>query len=218
MTTNSLTALITGGTSGIGRAAANKLAQLGIHVIVVGRNAERGEKTVAEIRAAGGEADFISTDLRDASSAREVARRAVELGTGHVDILINNAGIFPFGPTHETTEEVFESVYSLNVKAPNGKIPALLIRISTWPFPSSTALLATSRALDASRRSDDIKSASPPAARISATVFSPRSALRPTTMTWMPSWASLLAAARPIPLVPPVISAVNELVVICNFP
>lgn len=80
MTGNSLTALITGGTSGIGRATANKLAQLGIHVIVVGRNAERGEKTVAEIRALGGEADFISSNLRDASSAREVARRAVELG------------------------------------------------------------------------------------------------------------------------------------------
>ena len=55
MATDSSTALITGGTSGIGRAAATKLAQLGIHVIVVGRNAERGEKTVAEIRAAGGE-------------------------------------------------------------------------------------------------------------------------------------------------------------------
>jgi NAD(P)-dependent dehydrogenase (short-subunit alcohol dehydrogenase family) len=118
MTTNSLTALITGGTSGIGRAAANKLAQLGIHVIVVGRNAEHGEKTVAEIRAAGGDADFISSDLRDASSVREVAKRAVELGNGHVDILINNAGIYPFGPTHEMTEEVFENVYSLNVKAP----------------------------------------------------------------------------------------------------
>src|SRR3989442_2623405 len=117
MTTNALSALITGGTSGIGRATANKLAQLGIHVIVVGRNAERGEKTVAEVRAAGGKADFISSDLRDASSAREVTRRAVDLGHGHVDILINNAGIFPFGRTHETTEEVFESVYSLNVKA-----------------------------------------------------------------------------------------------------
>lgn len=113
-----LTALITGGTSGIGRAVANKLAQLGIHVLVVGRNRERGEKTVAEIRAAGGQADFIASNLRDASSAREVAKRAVELGGGHVDMLINNAGIFPFGPTHETTEETFDSVYSLNVKAP----------------------------------------------------------------------------------------------------
>ena len=100
MITNSSTALITGGTSGIGRAAANKLAQLDIHVIVVGRNARRGEKTVNEIRAAGGKADFISSDLRDATTARDVARRAVELGNGDVDILINNAGIFPFGPTH----------------------------------------------------------------------------------------------------------------------
>src|SRR5216683_8342949 len=118
MTTNSSIALITGGTSGIGRAAANKLAQLGIHVLVVGRNAERGAKTVAEIRAAGGKADFISSDLRDASSARDVARRAVEVGNGHIDILINNAGIFPFGPTHDTTEDVFDSVYALNVKVP----------------------------------------------------------------------------------------------------
>src|SRR6059058_203152 len=118
MSTNSSTALITGGTSGIGRAVANKLAALGIHVIVVGRNVERGKKTVAEIRAAGGKADFISSDLRGAESARELARKAIELGNGHVDILINNAGIYPFGPTHEMTEEMFEHAYALNVKAP----------------------------------------------------------------------------------------------------
>jgi NAD(P)-dependent dehydrogenase (short-subunit alcohol dehydrogenase family) len=118
MTSNASTALITGGTSGIGRAAANKLARLGIHIVVVGRNAERGKKTVEEIRAAGGEADFISSDLRDAASAREVAKRAIELGNGHVDILVNNAGIYPFGPTHEMTEEQFDHVFSLNVKAP----------------------------------------------------------------------------------------------------
>src|SRR5213596_3758739 len=125
MATDSSTALITGGTSGIGRATANKLAQLGIHVLVVGRNVERGEKTVAEIRAAGGKADFIASDLRDASRAREVARRAVELGNGRVDILVNNAGMFPFGPTHETTEEVFDGVYSLNVKVPYFLVAAL---------------------------------------------------------------------------------------------
>ena len=118
MTTDISTALITGGTSGIGRAVANKLAQLGIHAVVVGRNAERGQKTVDEIRAAGGKADFISSDLRDAASAREVARKAIDLGNSHVDILVNNAGIYQFGPTHEMTEEQFDRVFSLNVKAP----------------------------------------------------------------------------------------------------
>jgi NAD(P)-dependent dehydrogenase (short-subunit alcohol dehydrogenase family) len=113
-----ITALITGGTSGIGQAVAKKLAQLEINVIVVGRSEERGKKTIAEIRRAGGQADFVASDLRDASSVREVARRAVELGNGHVDILINNAGVYPFGPTHEMTEEQFDTVYSLNVKAP----------------------------------------------------------------------------------------------------
>src|SRR5690348_1973378 len=108
MTNDSLTALITGGTSGIGRATANKLAQLGIYVLVVGRDLERGKKTIDEIRTAGGKADFIPSDLRDAASTREVAKKAIELGNGHVDILINNAGIYPFGPTHEMTEEQFD--------------------------------------------------------------------------------------------------------------
>lgn len=118
MTTDTSVALITGGTSGIGRAVANQLAHLGIHVLVVGRNQERGENTIADIRAAGGKACFIASDLRDASSAQAVARKAIEMGNGHVDILINNAGIYPFGPTHEITEELFDRVYSLNVKVP----------------------------------------------------------------------------------------------------
>jgi NAD(P)-dependent dehydrogenase (short-subunit alcohol dehydrogenase family) len=50
MANSNLTAIITGGTSGIGRTTANKLAQLGVHVLVVGRSAERGKKTVDEIR------------------------------------------------------------------------------------------------------------------------------------------------------------------------
>jgi NAD(P)-dependent dehydrogenase (short-subunit alcohol dehydrogenase family) len=125
MTKDTATALITGGTSGIGLATAKKLAQLGIHVLVVGRNAERGKKAVDEIRAAEGKADFISSELRGADSAREVARKALELGDGHVDILINNAGIYPFGPTHEMTEEQFDRVFSTNVKAPYFLVAAL---------------------------------------------------------------------------------------------
>src|SRR5260370_3695731 len=103
MTDNNSTALITGGTSGIGLATAKKLAELGIHVLVVGRNGERGKKAVDEIRRAEGKADFIASELLGADSAREVARKAIELGSGHVDILINNAGIYPFGPTHAMT-------------------------------------------------------------------------------------------------------------------
>jgi NAD(P)-dependent dehydrogenase (short-subunit alcohol dehydrogenase family) len=118
MTSNNATALITGGTSGIGRAAVNKLAQLGIHVLPVGRDAEAGKKTIGEIRAAGGEADLILADLQDAASAHTLVKRAIELGNGHVDILINNVGIYPFGPTHEMTEEQFDRVFSINVKVP----------------------------------------------------------------------------------------------------
>lgn len=130
MTSNTSTALITGGTSGIGRATAMKLAKLGIHVVVVGRNAERGKNTVEEIRAAGGKADFISSDLRDAGTAREVAKRAIELGNGHINILINNAGIYPFGPTHEMTEEQFDHVFSVNVKVPYFLVAELAPRMA----------------------------------------------------------------------------------------
>jgi NAD(P)-dependent dehydrogenase (short-subunit alcohol dehydrogenase family) len=118
MTGNTATALITGGTSGIGRATARKLAELSIHVLALGRDAEAGKKTIDEIRAAGGEADLIVADLRDAASAHTVVKKAIELGNGHVDILINNVGIYPFGPTHEMTEEQFDRVFSINVKVP----------------------------------------------------------------------------------------------------
>lgn len=86
-------------------------------VLVSGRDAQRGEAVVSAIRANGGEADFLQADLRDGASARDLARRAVDIA-GHVDILVNNAGIYPFGPTAETSEEAFDAVYATNVKAP----------------------------------------------------------------------------------------------------
>jgi len=112
------TALVTGGNSGIGRAVAVALAERGAHVVLSGRDGDRGEQAVTTIRAAGGTADFVKADLGDEASARALARQAEDLGGGHVDILINSAGIFPFGPTHETAETDFDRVFDINVKAP----------------------------------------------------------------------------------------------------
>ena len=119
------TALITGSTSGIGRATAEKLAAAGARVIITGRDHARGDATVAAIREAGGTADFVAAELSDASSVRELAARALELGDGHVDILVNNAGIFPFGPTAATTEDEIDAVAAVNVKAPFLLVAAL---------------------------------------------------------------------------------------------
>src|SRR5271163_4893469 len=112
------TALVTGATSGIGRAAAVALARRGAHVLISGRNANRGDAVVTAIRAAGGKADFVAADLANGDSVRALARRAVELGGGHVDILVNNAGVFPFGPTPDASDADIDTVYAVNVKAP----------------------------------------------------------------------------------------------------
>ena len=112
------TALVTGGNSGIGRAAAVALARNGAHVVLSGRDAVRGEQAVAAIRQAGGTSDFVKADLGDEASARALAREAETLGGGHVDILVNSAGVFPFGPTHDANEADFDWVYDVNVKVP----------------------------------------------------------------------------------------------------
>ena len=111
------TALVTGATSGIGKATALALAHRGARVLVSGRDAVRGHDVVAAIRADRGQADFLKAELDDADSTLNLARRALEVA-GHVDILVNNAGIYPFGPTADTTIETFNSVYLTNVRAP----------------------------------------------------------------------------------------------------
>jgi NAD(P)-dependent dehydrogenase (short-subunit alcohol dehydrogenase family) len=112
------TALVTGGNSGIGRVIATQLAERGAHVIVTGRDVGRGADVVKTIQAAGGKADFLPVDLADTASVRKLANEAIALGGGHVDILINNAAIFPFGATAQVPEGDFDSVFAINVKAP----------------------------------------------------------------------------------------------------
>jgi NAD(P)-dependent dehydrogenase (short-subunit alcohol dehydrogenase family) len=119
------TALVTGATSGIGRATALAPAAAGANVAVSGRDKDKGRAVVDTIRAAGGSATFVAADLVDAEAATDLAARATEALGGRVDILVNNAGVFPFGPTASFDEATFDAVYALNVKAPWFLVAAL---------------------------------------------------------------------------------------------
>jgi NAD(P)-dependent dehydrogenase (short-subunit alcohol dehydrogenase family) len=107
------TALVTGATSGIGRAVAKALAQDGAEVLVHGRDAERGAQVVEEIQADGGQARSISADINQPVDLRRLADEA-----GDVDVLINNAGMAWFGPTTELDLDTFDQLFAANVRAP----------------------------------------------------------------------------------------------------
>jgi NAD(P)-dependent dehydrogenase (short-subunit alcohol dehydrogenase family) len=106
-------ALVTGGTSGIGREVAKQLAALGAEVYVSGRDAARGAETVAEIEGAGGRGRFVAADLADFDAIGKLAEEV-----GAVDVLVNNAGIFDFAPTPEESRANFEAMFDVNVRAP----------------------------------------------------------------------------------------------------
>jgi len=113
-------ALVTGATSGIGRAIALQLARDGAEVIVHGRDAARGAHTVEAITAAGGRARFVAADL---STPAEISRLATEVGD--VDVLVNNAGFAVFGPTAALQVEQFDALFASNVRAPFFLVAAL---------------------------------------------------------------------------------------------
>ncbi|QDZ15484.1 SDR family NAD(P)-dependent oxidoreductase [Humibacter ginsenosidimutans] len=105
-------ALVTGATSGIGRATALKLAEDGAEVLVHGRDAARGARVVQEIGDAGGRARFIAADLGDSAGAIDLAAQA-----GEVDILVNNAGFSWFGPSEQLDAATLRSLFASNVEA-----------------------------------------------------------------------------------------------------
>lgn len=112
-------ALVTGATSNIGRAIAERFAAEGAHVVVSGRSAERGTEVVDAIRARGGRADFVQADLDGgAEASRALAEEAGSILGGGIDVLVNNAGIYPGDSTADTDEKSFDHVYAVNVKAP----------------------------------------------------------------------------------------------------
>jgi NAD(P)-dependent dehydrogenase (short-subunit alcohol dehydrogenase family) len=115
-----LGALVTGASSGIGRAAAEELGRRGAEVVVHGRDAARGAAVVNTITADGGQARFVAADLDDLAQLDDLVDRA-----GTVDVLVNNAGFSWFGPTADLDAATFDRLFAANVRAPYFLVGAL---------------------------------------------------------------------------------------------
>jgi NAD(P)-dependent dehydrogenase (short-subunit alcohol dehydrogenase family) len=107
-------AIVTGATSGIGRATAMVFAREGAHTVVAGRDPKRGEETVAEIKSKGGEAALILADLTAAMHVERMVKTTVEM-YGRLDVLVNNAGIYAEGNVIEATETDWHRVLLVNL-------------------------------------------------------------------------------------------------------
>jgi meso-butanediol dehydrogenase / (S,S)-butanediol dehydrogenase / diacetyl reductase len=109
-------ALITGATSGIGKATALLFAAEGAQVVITGRRAELGQRLVTEIQQQGGHSLFIQADHSQADNCSRVVERTLA-EFGRVDILFNNAGIVTSGTAETTTDEVWNETFAINVTA-----------------------------------------------------------------------------------------------------
>jgi len=123
-------ALITGGTTGIGRATAIAFAREGARVVVSGRKADEGEKTVALAREAGGEARFVRADVARPEEVENLVRETVR-AFGRLDVAFNNAGVDEvIGPLAEKDLDTYARVFDVNVRglflSMKHEIPALL--------------------------------------------------------------------------------------------
>jgi NAD(P)-dependent dehydrogenase (short-subunit alcohol dehydrogenase family) len=112
------TALITGSTDGVGRLVAKRLGEAAARVLVHGRNRERGERVVTEIKETGGSAEFLAADLSALVEVRRLAE-AVQQRTDRLDLLINNAGIGTggSGAPRQTSPDGHELRFAVNYLA-----------------------------------------------------------------------------------------------------
>lgn len=108
-------ALVTGGTSGIGRATAVLFAREGARVVVVGRNEARGQQVVEEIEGAGGTARFIRCDVRFVGDCRRAVEETLD-AFGRLDILFNNAGVYYPNTILDCTEEEWDLTVDIGLK------------------------------------------------------------------------------------------------------
>ncbi|RZS68416.1 NAD(P)-dependent dehydrogenase (short-subunit alcohol dehydrogenase family) [Agromyces ramosus] len=110
------TALVTGGNQGLGRAFAFGLAEAGARVAIAGRSEPRNAAIVAEARGAGYEFLAITADITDDEQVTEMMGSAID-GLGRVDVLVNNAGACIHKPSFEVTDQEWDAVWDLNVRA-----------------------------------------------------------------------------------------------------
>ena len=109
-------ALITGGTSGIGFACAERFAEEGATVIMASRGEERGKEAEAALRGQGYNAVFIPCDVSNRESV-EALKQQVQERYGRLDILVNNAGVLRTGSLEEITDEDWDLTYNTNLKS-----------------------------------------------------------------------------------------------------
>jgi NAD(P)-dependent dehydrogenase (short-subunit alcohol dehydrogenase family) len=155
--------LVTGATAGIGRETAKLFARRGARVVAAGRDTERGAETVAAIEAEGGRAEFVAADFTDIQSVQRLRGQV-----GEVDVLVNNAGAFPFAPTLDQDVNSFDMMFDVNVRAPFFLTKALLpkmiargsgtvVNVSTMAasigMPDAPGYSATKAALESLTRS-----------------------------------------------------------------
>jgi len=113
-------ALVTGSTGGLGVAIASALADEGAFVVVSGRDKQRGDAVVADIRSAGGRAEFVAADIgAGEAEVRRLAEQATAAAGGRIDILVNNAAMLLMPtPTADISEQLLRDVFAVNVFAP----------------------------------------------------------------------------------------------------
>ena len=114
--TDQKAAIITGGSSGIGRAAAIALAKQGVKIAIAARRAKEGEETVSLVKEAGSDGIFVKTDVANENDVRSLVEKTVKT-YGRLDYAFNNAGIEET-PTSlvDQTSEVFDQIMNVNVK------------------------------------------------------------------------------------------------------
>ena len=108
-------ALVTGGSSGIGRASALAFAREGTKVVVADVNVEGGEETVQKIEELGGEGIFTRADMSNTADVEAMVTKAVE-AYGRLDCAFNNAGLFGLGSIVECTEQDWDRIMDVNLK------------------------------------------------------------------------------------------------------